>query len=421
MKTEIKKITNFRFINYIILLISSMIRLVYILITTVGDRQHDLGYATLLDDGLINPGHLGYIEYLIKFRHLPDFDPFSIFSYYHPPVHHIIAAIFVKAANILGFKEPQIYEAIQIPCLIYSIITIIIAYNILKLFTDDEKLITLPLIFICFNPSLIYMTGSVNNDMGATMTTFLAVYLAIKWFKNGYQNKHLYMLALCMGVGMIFKPTIVVMACPIALVMLMHFISEIKLKNTVNCIKKYIIFAILALPIGLSWTIRNIIRFGVTPGIPSLSETSSQYLRPYPIWEVLGVPVSSAILFPFHSENAAYCHNVWQIMIKTMLFTEIWPGEMSSFMLNFCRITYVVTCILVFVLFILSIIKPIRRINGGDTAMGVFLLTGILALLGSYVFFVLKYPHTCSCDFRYIPVSLVFFAIAALPLQKTNK
>ena len=101
---EIAKENRARMINMGVIVLSAIIRLWYILITDVGVRQHDLGTSTSLYDNIINPGHLGYVEYLVKFKALPDFNPFSVFSYYHPPLHHIVAAFFLKAADILGFR-----------------------------------------------------------------------------------------------------------------------------------------------------------------------------------------------------------------------------------------------------------------------------------------------------------------------------
>ena len=88
------KANTLKQINRIVIFLGCIARMIYVFITDVGTRQHDLGYATLLSDGKVNPGHLGYVEYIAKFGHLPDFDPFSVFSYYNPPLHHIIGAFF---------------------------------------------------------------------------------------------------------------------------------------------------------------------------------------------------------------------------------------------------------------------------------------------------------------------------------------
>ena len=41
----------------------------------------------------------------------------------------------------------------------------------------------------------------------------------------------------------------------------------------------------------------------------------------------------------------------------------------------------------------------------------VFFFTGYLIFLASFIAFILKYPYTCSSDFRYIVICLVYMAV----------
>ena len=404
--------------SYLIIFVSWVIRVIYVLNTSVGERQHDLGYATYLDDGIVNPGHLGYIEYIAKFHHLPDFDPFSIFSYYHPPVHHLIAGFVVDMAHRLGVSEPAVYEWIQLPTCIYGCLTVLTAFFILRLLDDDENDTLIPLGLIAFHPGLIYMSGTVNNDMLATLMSFLCVYVTLLWVKKGHELKHLILMALCIGFGLISKLNVAVLIFPMGLVMLTVLISSVREGKLAARIKEYVIFAVIALPIGLSWSIRNIVRFGVKPGISSATPESNQYLGSYPLSEIIGMPVKSSISFPFHSENAVYCHNAWSILFKTSLFSEIFPEDITPFMLGVCRTAFILALILAFICAILSIVRPIILIRKGDKEIGIFLLTGFLSVLVTYVLFVIKYPYTCSCDFRYVPTALLYAGISLIPPKK---
>ena len=403
------------------MVISFIIRIIYVLNTSVGQRQHDLGYATLLDDGLINPGHLGYIEYIAKFRHLPDFDPFSVFSYYHPPVHHVIAALAVDIAHRFGISEPAVYEFIQLPTCIYSCLAVYVAFLILKALCDDDKSICIPLALISLHPGLIYMAGTVNNDMLATLMSFLCVYTTILWIKNGYSLKHLIFMALSIGTGLISKLNVAVLIFPMGLVMLMVLLKQIKKGKVGECIRRYLLFAIIAIPIGLSWSIRNLVLFGTKPGISSATPESNQYLGLYPLSEIIGMPVQSSLSFPFHSENAVYCHNAWSILFKTSLFAETFPEDITTPMLMFCRIAFVLAIVIAFICAILSIVRPIILIRRGDRELGTFLLSGYVFVLVTYVLFVIKYPYTCSCDFRYVPTALLYAGISLIPLKKQTR
>ena len=409
-------------ICYMIMGLSFVIRILYVFNTDVGQRQHDLGYATLLDDGLVNPGHLGYVEYIAKFHHLPDFNPFDVFSYYHPPLHHVIAALCVNIAHSLGVHEPAVYEFIQLPTCIYGCVTVFIAYRILRLLSGGvtDRHIYLPLSLIAFHPGLIYMCGTVNNDMLAAMMSFLCVYVTLLWCMNGHCLKYLIYMALSIGTGLISKLNVAVLIFPMGIVMLIHLIDEFKAHRSGRCIRDYIIFACISLPIGLSWSIRNMLVFHISPGISSATPDSNQYLGSYPLSEVIGLPVSSSIEFPFHSENAVFCHNAWSILFKTSLFAEIFPEDISVNMLLLCRTIFVLAIIIAFICVILSIVLPIVRIKAGDRETGAFLLTGYLSVLVTYILFVVKYPYTCSCDFRYVPTSLLYAGIALLPLKRRS-
>ena len=224
-------------------------------------------------------------------------------------------------------------------------------------------------------------------------------------------------MALSIGIGLISKLNVAVLIFPMGMVMLSHFIKSIKEGRLISCIKQYLLFAVISLPIGLSWTVRNLIRFASKPGISSATPESNQYLGSYPLSEIIGLPVKSSISFPFHSENAVYCHNAWSILFKTSLFSEMFPEDITAPALMFCRLAFIIAVLLGFVCAILSLTLPIVRIKNGDKDTGLFLLAGYASVLITYVLFVIKYPYTCSCDFRYVPTALLYAAVSLIPLR----
>ena len=56
-----------------ILLIGSIAKLIYSLIVPCNISRHDLGFIS--DWKTIENGHLGYIQYIYQYKHLPDFSP----------------------------------------------------------------------------------------------------------------------------------------------------------------------------------------------------------------------------------------------------------------------------------------------------------------------------------------------------------
>ncbi len=393
-------------------LIGGVLRLLYILGTTVYERGHDVGNYTDLTDTLVNPGHLGYIEYLAKFRHLPDFDPFSVFSYYHPPLHHFLASLVVRASALFGASTDTAFENVQFLILFYSLITLILGYLILREFGSGPELL-IPYGLFCIHPSMILMSGSVNNDMLTVLFELLILYLTLEWMKDRSRKK-LLLLSLAFGLGMLTKISVVVLAFPVGLVMLGYLVTLLRKKDrnmTAGCIRDYVFFGLIAGIIGLSWTVRNAVRFRVKPGIASATPESFLYMGNTPLLKRLGIPSSLGLDYPFHSVYGNASDNVWLILFRTAVFGEIRP-DVTGASLFACQAVFMLNLILGLFCAVLTVLYSIREIRKGDRDRGIFLLSGYASFLFTYILFVMKYPYTCSCDFRYIVPTLLYGCIA---------
>ncbi len=393
-----------------------LVRLIYILNTSVFERTHDVGTYTDLSDSLINPGHLGYIEYIAKFGHLPDFDPFKLFSYYHPPLHHILSAIVVKISSLFTDSVDTCFENVQYLVLAFSAATLIIAYFFLKELATKDWQVIAGLLLFTFHPSLIYMSAYVNNDMLTIMFEALGLYFTVKWIKT-YRFKYLILMAFALGFGMCTKISAVVIAIPMGVLMLMHLIDEAKEKRAWRCIREYACFALISIGLGLSWTVRNIIRFSTKPGIASATPDDIKYMGDYSIWQRLTIPGNWGFDYPFHNEYGSVSDNAWLILFKTSIFGEIRP-DISPESVIWFQAALIAAIIAGLGLTALTIWVIIREIRRGDRTIGIFMLSGYLAIMLSYIAFVIKYPYTCSCDFRYIAIVLLFGGAAIGRIRK---
>lgn len=391
-----------------------LIRCGYVLLSGLYDRQHDAGAYTGMGTDFINPGHIGYIEYIYKFHHLPDINPYELFAYYHPPLHHILSCLWLKINIFFGAAENFAFENLQILTLLYSCLCMVVTYRILKVLDIKGNGLFIGLAFMVFHPATIIMAGSVNNDMLTILFMCLIILGSLQWIREK-NLKNLIKLAFYIGLGMITKLNSAVLAIPLALVFLMHFIAVIKERNRnelLKWIKNYCIFAAAAAPIGLSWIIRNLIRFGEKPGVPVPGETSPMYTAAFSLWNRLGIPSLSdwRIEFPFHPISAGACNNTWVIMLHTSLFAEEYPTDLSDILLILCQITFVLAIIFSIVTVFLLIAVLLNKQTILEDK--VFLLTGYIIMLISFAAFVIIYPYTCSSDFRYVAICLVYIAIA---------
>lgn len=416
-------------IIFMMILLGVLLRCSYVLLSGLYDRQHDAGAYTGMCTDFINPGHIGYIEYIYKFHKLPDINPYQLFAYYHPPLHHIISYLWLQINIWLGVCEELAFENLQILPLLYSCLCLIVTRKILKVLEINGTGLYIGLAFMVFHPATIIMSGSVNNDMLTILFMCLTILGSLQWIRNK-DLKGLIKLALYIGLGMITKLNSAVLAIPLAIVFLMHFVGVILSKDKKQLlywIRNYCIFGLVVAPIGLSWITRNLIRFGEKPGVPVPGVTSPMYTQNFSLWERLGIPSFSDwhFDFPFHPISAKACCNTWVIMFQTSMFAEEYPADLPDVLLALCQMMFILAVILgiatAILLFIVLLNKRTRR---EDT---VFLLTGYVIMLISFAAFVIIYPYTCSSDFRYVAICLVYISIALglgnkyyLPLSPLN-
>lgn len=399
---------------FMMIFLGVLLRCSYVLLSGLYDRQHDAGAYTGMGTSFVNPGHIGYIEYIYKFHKLPDINPYELFAYYHPPLHHILSYLWLQLNIWLGVSEELAFENLQILPLFYSCLCMSVTWKILETLRIKGNGLFIGLAFMVFHPATIIMAGSVNNDMLTILFMSLTILGTLKWIQNK-DLKHLIPLALYIGLGMITKLNSAVLALPVGLIFLMHFISVIKGKNKTEIlkwIKNYCFFGVVVIPIGLSWIVRNLIRFGEKPGVPVPGETSPMYTADFSLWQRLGIPSLADwhFDFPFHPISAKACSNTWAIMFHTSLFAEEYPTDLSDILLVLCQITFLLAVVLGIATAVLLIAVLLNRNTDMETR--IFLLTGYIIMLISFAAFVVIYPYTCSSDFRYVAICLVYISIA---------
>lgn len=390
----------------------------YVLLSGLYERQHDEGVYTGLASSQVNPGHIGYIEYIYKFRRLPDMNPYELFSYYHPPLHYVFAGLWLILLTTLGMAEDPAFENLQALPLLYSGLLMFVTYLILKKTGAKGRTLYAGLFLVAMHPALMLMSGSINNDMLSTLLLACCILSTLCYIRER-TLKNLIYIALSIGLGMLCKINTAIMAFPVGLVFLADFVETVRSKNrrmVIGRIRNYILFGVVSAVIGLSWITRNLIRFHVKPGISSATEASVMYTGNYGVWERLGIPALSDwhFDFPFHPLSGDVIHNTWVIMFQTSLFGEIYPMGLGGISLILSRIAYItaiVCAVLSAILFLVMQYRKYRsavRINMQDA---VFLSAGYLVFLLSLAVFSLKYPYTCSSDFRYIVICLPYVAI----------
>ena len=409
-----------------IVFFGTLMRVFYVLFTDIWTLQNDGGTFTGFGTPDINNGHIGYIEYIYKFFHIPDMNPYDHFGYYHPPLHHIIEAIWLTIQRLIGVPEALAFENLQVPTLIYSALCMVVMLHILEESGISEKNVCFGMILFAFYPRMMVFAGSVNNDILALLLLLVTIWRTLVWIRDK-SYKTIILIALSLGFGMISKLNTAICAFSIALVFLCYFIWCIRKGNLIelkNCILQYVVFGVIVVPLGLSYIIRNLILFGEKPGIPSpalIPSESVMYTGEYSVWSIIGIPgiADLHVEFPFHPISAKVIHNTWVILFQTGLFAEAFPADINDYLLSFAQIAYVASIITAIITTLVFMIVYFMEYKKKDNKLRTtFLLFTYIFMLISFSLFVFKYPYTCSSDFRYMTASLVFTSLGFVAVQE---
>ncbi len=390
----VKYLKNEKYAFLFIMFLSMCVRLYYICRLSVYDMQHDVG----------NPnayyGHLGYISYYMEHWQLPDFDVREAFQFWHPPIHHIVSAVFLTLTwKICPWLNGN-YELLQLLPLLYITLSMWIIWKLLKLWGFQGKALFLPFLVIAFQPTFIMLSGSVNNDALCFLFTLLSVYFSILWYQNPTW-KLILACAVSIGLAMSTKGSASVAAFPMAFI----FLAGLwKYKKRV--LGQLFLFGLISLPLGLWWYIRNYILFDVP--INYIYRTSTDAIG------YLGnVPVLNRI-FDFDIRRFSF----WNIYVQFEgRFMEINPitALLKSAVYGQCWFNYniyirVIAYPLVFiwiVLITLSLYAVPGLIRKSKELLipNIGILILFIAQFISYYTFCIEYPFVWTMDIRYaIPI-----------------
>ena len=402
----------------LLILLGIAIRFVYILYTGSGDRQHDPGgWGT-------GSGHLGYIEYWNNenFK-LPDFDVRTRWQFYHPPFHHWLMAILLSLLSALGVPYQTAIEALQILPMLYSSLTMIVAYRIFRLVSLKGKPLLAAMAIMCFHPTFILYAGAFNNDMLLMLFATAAIMWGIRWFRAPVMS-NIIPLALCIGLGMMTKLSGWMVAPAVALMFLIVLIRNIK--KPLKYIGQFVVFGVICVPLGLWWQVRNLLLYKVPlTYVPEIGTDNIMYSGnmslAHRLFSLGGGYVYTAITYhdaPYNEYNPTVG------LFKTAVFDE---GSNSISNLHYPRITVtgpilfwisVILFLVCFVCFIAAMVKKSSGINGAERAY--FSLIFAVHLI-SYYMFAISYPYACTFNIRYCMPLIPLCAMGlAMILQKSE-
>ena len=435
-------------IIFFIFAMGFLLRLVYILstngsMTSQGyfiPRQHDVHWFFGPDEyrtGLKN-GHAAYIEYFYFGNGLPDFDVRKIWQFYHPPLWHMICALWLKIQTVLGITYTAAIENLQLLSLFCSSMIMLLAHRLFGLFRLKGKALIIAFSIAAFHPAFIMLAGSINNDVLSIMLILMSLVFAVEWYRQPGFRKIL-KLALSIGLAMAAKLSGAIVAIAVAFLFVLKFIKQcVKKEKVWNFIGQYAAFLGVCAPIGLFYGIRNLIKFKVPLlYVPELSINSTQYIGSHSVferlfdisslWETGIYPARATEYLAGKYGYTYYDYNIPVSVLKSSVFGEYYFGAdsaltkaIASVMFWSAAVLAVLSAVCV-VIFIIKLIKGrinqskngiiFENENGFSFSEGVFTLIFYFSMILSYTKFCFDFPHFCTMDFRYIALTVVVGAL----------
>jgi len=369
---------------YSIILVGILIRFIYVNVVPYYERQYDVLNKNC------GPAHLDYAYILSEFE-LPDTNEWQT---YHPPLNAIIQGSWIRATAFVNNTEFSL-EGLQMFSMIYGIFILYIVYDFLMLFKVKNIFSTFILLVTCFHPTLIYMSGGLNNDGLFTMLSIASLVLFMKYIKT-QSIKDLVYLTVCTAFCIMTKNT----ALLNVLLVIFYFIySMIKSKKIKNDLYHLLFFILVVVFFGCWYQIRNYILFGQTFTYVSFFHWEDMYLGNYSLLDRISITTLSNTFERFNS-IVTIDYNIPLYLLRNSI-SGLWgiSNNISSWILYISNILLILISIITFIYCLFRIKKNSIYVN--------HMLLFYLMLVGSYLLFALTFQYGCGMEFRYIASSFL--------------
>lgn len=393
---------KYQVIIVIIFILAVLVRGIYITKNKISVNQYDSKIWSLYDledykqayelneENIGSGGHMYYIMLLYKEFKLPSS---AGGQYYHPPLHHFISAVWLRAMDLLPLNEMQKIESLQIISLVYSVLILIYSYKIMQKLKMGSKGKILSMLLLSFFPQFIYMSGFINNDILITLFIVMNLYYLIKWYEDS-NYKNTILVALTLGLGMSTKTSMVVMYLPAIIIYFKKLLEEAKKgEKVLGYIYELILFIIIAGPLSLwhqSYMIvkRNWEFLGVQQPYEHFSVKDASFLQR---WGLISKElVENTILI----ENK----NIFSYIINSSLYCLRTFTNAASYIVKELLI------ILIGATVYINVKHSLKK--NQEKIKNILLITFVMWVL-AYIYFNISMPYSCTMHSRYIGILFI--------------
>lgn len=387
----------------------------YISYTPYWLRQHDSRQFWDYQYG----GHFGYMGYIFQNNHLLTVNPTEYWCFFNPPLFYIISVIFLKLQNGLGIDMETCFENLQFFGLIYALLFDFYVYRILKKI-GIKKSLAIVLSFVLLSPAIIIMSGSINNDMLSITLSTMALFYGIKWFETD-KLFDLIKIALCISLAMMTKISAALIAIVIAVLFIVRFI--INRKDYKKYLIHFGIFALIALPIGLWFPIKNWIQYQIPPTyVQSIDPDTPINISKYSTFDRFFKVSSPESLKNVNviMEEKDIDYNLFFTTLKSFVIDETIEYKKNQLLDFFVHALFYISIVISIMTVVNLIYVLIRFKKIKNNWLLLFFFLSILEI-ASYLKFCFDFPFPFTMNFRYIVPTLISFSAIAGIASDDNK
>ncbi len=439
---------NIKNLTTLLILAGFVIRVGYMLVTPVTDRQYDTQSS----------GHNGHEAYAWTIYSTGKLPTHNGYQFYHPPFNALLQAGFMHffssltnllshlfglesyfatkfsagKLNYLSDERWLLFSSCQILAVIYSMVACVYMIKTIKLFGFSNRLNLVLYAFVIFFPRNFQLSGQVNNDSLSFTLSVLAIYWCLKWLKCGKKHRYIYLCALFCGLGIMTKLSSATVCLPIGVVFIYEFIKTLIKKSDISAgkiILQFFVFALICAPLALWFHVYAKVRFDQNFGYVFDGLNDGLSTKQHSIFSRFIFACSYDEWFGSIFASSWEDYALFNFVVRSALFGEFsfWQGEAFGFVALSAAYIGCGLIIIDIIYCIGALIKKsvkkefsFKRLSGKSGEI-LFTTTLILSQVASMYYFYIKMPYGCTMDFRYILPMILGLALGLAYIFKTLK
>lgn len=386
-----------------------VLRIGYMLYTPYDLRGHDIGTV-------FNDQNAGYVATIFLYGHLPATND-GLF--YHPPVAFFLDAMVMKGYALLapGKGITALLEAAKLVPAFASCALLVVCRRFFRELEFPRRATLIAMAVLAFHPTFFVLSASINNDMLMIFWMAVSLLYTVKWYKK-QTVCNILVLAVAIALAATTKVSGVMIAPLMAGVFLVALWQQRSGFGRRNLLLQFGLFALVCLPLGLWYAVRNWLLFGQPFSyVLPMSTNGPLYIGWHSFASrFLTFPVGQLFTRVFCNPYGDY--NLWVYLVKNSMFGEFTFTSGLAYAAPLL--------VLNLILIVLSLLAMLWVLRDKEVPrLSRFLLGGLWVLqMGSFLVFNLKYPFGCTMDFRYIVPTLFsgagFLGLAAVRLRRLH-